>query len=343
MKNTTRLWAVGLAGLLAAPLQAARKTKEPPKEERARPAGKSLIKSESGPKAEVTAKGSAEALPEDVGLKKGDDEESMDVTITGEARDEIPVVLDPPPLDLPFKDIAGLSRDGQTDRVLNGPMEHIGGGELLSFALLAPRQVMGSLPVNIPTPPFIQMELAPGMEASHWDFRVLDEANQMIFRVEGDQIPKDLIVWDGQDKGMMKIRTGQVYTPLLILTGKSGKIDRFYGEPVLFDVMQYTQGDIRRTEFLNESLFGTGSADIFPEMAPPFKSLLSQMRRTVGTVYHVTVYYTPNELPLARARLKTLQSLLEQALMLDSTSFVFEAAPAVERGDISEIVFSAKQ
>jgi uncharacterized protein YxjI len=57
------------------------------------------------------------------------------------------------------------------------------------------------------------MELAPGMEAAHWDFRVLDEANQMIYRVEGDQIPKDLIVWDGQDKGLMKIRTGQVYTP----------------------------------------------------------------------------------------------------------------------------------
>ena len=105
MKNTTRLWAVGLAGLLAVPLQAARKTKEPPKEERARTAGKSLIKSESGPKAEVTAKGSAEALPEDVGLQKGDDAESMDVTITGEARDEIPVVLDPPPLYLPFQDI----------------------------------------------------------------------------------------------------------------------------------------------------------------------------------------------------------------------------------------------
>jgi len=343
MKTRLSILLLALGAVFVLPLSAARKTWPQDKDqERARPSGKSIFK--STPKdsvGTVTSTGTAQALPESTGRKSGEDAESMDVTITGEARDEIPVVLDAPPLDLPFKDVAGLSRDGQTDRVLNGPMEHIGGGELLSLALLDPRQVLGSLPVKIPAPPFIQMELAPGLEAAHWDFRVLDEANQMVHRAEGDALPKDLIVWDGLAQGVMKIRAGQVYTPLLILTTKARKIDRFYGEPVLFDVMQYPQGDLRRVEFLNESLFGMGSADIFPEMAPAMKPLLSLMRRNTGSLYHVTVYYTPSEANLARARLKTLKDLFEESLMQEASAFVFETAPAVERGDITEVLFSS--
>jgi hypothetical protein len=338
-KNFVLVWVMVIAlspGVLAA------KKQRGSGEDRARPAGKTLLqeKPQTTPTS-VTSPVSAPIVSESK-RTAASPEESMDVTITGEARDEIPVVLDPPPLELPFSDIAGLSRDGQTDRVLNGPLEHIGGGELLSIALLPPRQILGALPTSLPTPPFIQMELAPGLNAARWDFRVLDEDNRMIHRQDGAQLPKDLIVWDGTDAVGMKIRVGRVYTPLLILTSINGKIERYYGEPVLFDALQYTEGNQRRTEFLNETFFGKGSTDMYPEMAPLLKSLLAQLRENAGAVCRLTVHHNPEESALARARLKTWSTLLEEALMRDPSAFVFNVAPATERGDISEVVFEVQ-
>ncbi len=282
-----------------------------------------------------TSAASVTESAEAVGGKTGD---SLDVTITGEAKDEIPVVIDPPPLDIEFKDIVGLSRDGQTERVVNGPVEVIKGGELMAMALLEPRQVAGSLPVKIPGPPFIQMEIATGLEPSRWDFRVLDENNRVVYRQESSADLRDLLVWEGMDNSTPKILAGQVYTPMLITIGKAGKTDRFYGEPVLLDVLQYDQGGDRMIEFFNERLFDQGSADIPLDMAPPLKALLGMLRRYAGAPVRVVVHFTPEDRDVAQARIDALKNLLTDALLAEPAALSFSAAPAGGRGDVTEFV-----
>lgn len=328
------LWGCALGLVLVRPLLG----QDAPSEKRARPTGKTLLpgKQETGPA--VSTPAGQTAAPTQSRTTPPEEESTMDVTVTGEARDEIPVVLDAPPLDVPLKEVVGLSRDGQTDRVLTAPVEHIGGGELLSLTLLPPRQILGALPVSLPTPPFVQMELAPGLNAAAWDFRVLDEENQMIHREEGTRLPKDLIVWDGLERGQLKIKVGRVYTPLLILTSLNGKIERYYGEPVLYDALQFRVGNAHRTEFSNLTLFGKGSSEFSPEAGPFLRALLNNLRRVTGAPVRVTVFSSPNESPLAAARAAAWRTLLTDALVMASEGMIFETAPETEeRGAVTQV------
>nr|MBP9698718.1 hypothetical protein [Elusimicrobiota bacterium] len=65
--------------------------------------------------------------------------------IQASAQDEVPIVLEPPPLDLPFKDVVGFARPGQGERVLTGPVDHMPGNEILGLAVVDARQGLSPL------------------------------------------------------------------------------------------------------------------------------------------------------------------------------------------------------
>ncbi|MBL0058053.1 MAG: hypothetical protein IPP35_02825 [Elusimicrobia bacterium] len=265
---------------------------------------------------------------------------SRSLEITSSAQDEIPIALDPPPLDLSFKDVVGFARPGQTQRVLDGPVEHMPGNEILGLAILDPRQALGALPLRIPSPPFIRMEVPPGLETSKGSFGVMDQMSRVIYDKSGPELPRDLAVWDGFQNDVLVLQAGVPYTPMLTLTDPRGSTQRYFGEPIQLEALQFNQGGLLHVEIRNDVLFQRGSADLSIEAVPLVKGLLNIMRVHVGSPFRVTVYAGEGGRGVAEQRADTLKRFLEDALVFEGDNF----KPGVEaqgaRGEVTEILIT---
>ena len=165
----------------------------------------------------------------------------LDVTIMGEAKDEVPLIKDPPPMTLSFEEVVGLSREGQTARVLSGSIAHLTHEQKSGLVQLDSRQTVIPLAVRIPRAPFFQMEPPPGTASTRWELRVVDQNNRMVGRLEGTSLPPELVSWDGFSEGEFKVKAGPAYTPLLEVTDAQGKKQITFGEPAQWDALQYEQ------------------------------------------------------------------------------------------------------
>lgn len=291
------------------------------------PGGKKGIDTGDAPKQDLPSLGDSETS-----AAQGD---AIKLKIKGEASDEIPVVVDPPPLDIPFKQVVGFSRPGQTERVLTGFVEHLPANEILNLAILDSRQALSPGAIRLPRPPFIQMEVPPGLEVLTWQLRVKDQETAVVYsQSSGDPI-KDLLVWDGFENGQCKIKVGIAYLPELTVRTVDGRTQPFHGDPVLFDAMRYDEGGDTRVEFRNSRLFLPQSEELAKEGIPLMKSVLALMRTRPGKPYEITVAGVPGDERLAQYRLRTLQRFLPDVLVRESDAFVFRAVAAGDRGDIT--------
>ena len=290
-----------------------------------------------GPEGKLNPEGTAPtALPvtEPVRVSSGG-VNSISQDIQAVSHDEIPIVLEPPPTDLPFKDVVGFARPGQTERVLTGPVDHLPANGILSLAILDFRQAVSPLPIQIPSPPFIRMEVPHGAGVSNWSFQV-EETEQVVYQAGGMQIPRDVVVWDGFKEGVMSIVAGKVYQPIFKLTDARGIPQQYFGDPIQLDVLQYDQDGVRHVEFGNDVLFQRDSSDIERNAIPFVRSLLNVLRENSGSPYRVVVHAKEGELPLAEKRKEILKRFLEDALVLDADQFVLSAEPVGSRGAVTE-------
>lgn len=263
--------------------------------------------------------------------------DAMNQNIEAASRDEVPILLEPPPMDLPFKDVVGFARPGQTERVLTGPVEHTPGNEILGLAVLNPRQAMNPLGFRIPSPPFIRMEVPAGYESSNWSFTV-DRGEETIYQTGGMVTPRDVVVWDGFKDGAMVLLAGAVYSPVLKLVNARGVPQQYFGDPIQLDVLQYDLGGVRHVEFSDEVLFQRDSSEFAIDAAPLVRALLNVMRMNAGAPYRVTVFESEGGHPLAEQRAATLRRFLEDALVLDSDNFIVTVEAQGSRGPVTEFL-----
>jgi hypothetical protein len=264
--------------------------------------------------------------------------ETISQDIQASAQDEVPIVLDPPPMDLPFKDVVGFARPGQGERVLTGPVDHMPGNEILGLAVVDARQGLSPLALKIPTPPFVRMEAPFGNEATQWTFRVEDPTERAVYQNGGISQPPAILIWDGYTDGVMQMRAGVVYQPVLRLTDPRGLPQQFFGDPMQLDVMQFDQAGVRHVEFRTHALFQNNSQELAVEAVPLVRSLLNAMRVNDSAPYRVTLYESDSGRPLAEKRLSVLKKFLMDALVMDSDRFVFEVKPPHERGPVVEFL-----
>lgn len=273
--------------------------------------------------------------------KAGDD--SLDVTITGQAKDEIPITKPAPSAEVPFDQIAGLSREGQTDRVLTGPIEHMSGGEQMSLLQVDSRQTFVGLPVRVPSAPFIRMEIAPGLSGVRWDLQVLDQDDRSLKAAEGTTLPKYVVEWDGFENGVFRLRAGPSYTPVLALTDDRKRVQRTFGEPVRFSALQYVQDGVFHIEFDNSRLFERGRPDLTPDMAALLTASVDSLRRRAGRPIRVVVFSSPGApAPLVQKRLDVLKVFFKNALVVEDDMISFAVSPPADRGDVTEITTAEK-
>jgi|GEM_PF-4167563 len=254
--------------------------------------------------------------------------------------DEIPIDLGPPAFNVSFRDVVGFARPGQTERVLSGPVEHMPPNEVLGLAVLDPRQALGPLTVQIPTPPFVRMEVPNTLSVGHWSFSVMDQSGEVIHSFSGEELPKDLIVWDGYKDDVMVVRPGIAYTPVFTVTDLRGATQRYFGDPIQLDVMSFLQGGLRYLEMANDRLFVSNSSDLSPNAALLTQAVLSVLRRSVGTPFRVTIFYGEGGKELAERRVKTLSVLMSDALVLEPQNLSFGVASDQKRGNATQFLFS---
>jgi hypothetical protein len=266
--------------------------------------------------------------------------ESLDVDIVGETKDDVPFTKLPPLFDIPLHEIASLSREGQTERVLMEPVEHMSERDKMRLHHRSSRQVAAPLPVKIPEPPLFYVEVTPGLTAYLWELHVIDQDNEVIKGLEGTSLPKGLVEWDGFVDGVFKVKVGQAYTPLLILSDSKGKKQRYFGDPVRLDVFQYQQDDFLHVEFSIDKLFEKKADTFSAEMSPYLNAALDVMRQhRRGEPFRITLYAL--EGGLTQKRLDNLQKFFLENLMLEPNDLNLSIMTPGERGEIVDIMMLA--
>lgn len=296
-----------------------------------------------GPKGDLSPEGASGVglLPTpDSSRTSTDSIKSLSQDIEAASHDEVPILLEPPAVNLPFKDVVGFSRPGQTESVLTGPVDHLPANEMLGLAVLDMRQAVSPLQFQIPSPPFIIMEIPGGYSTSNWSFRVEDQSEQTVYQTGGMRVPQDVVLWDGFKDGAVGVLAGVVYQPVLKLTDGRGIPQQFFGDPIQLDVLQYDQGGILHVEFSNAVLFQRDSADFVLDAAPLVRALLNIMRSQAGAPLRIVVHEDERGRPLAEKRVVKFRQFLEDALVLSSESFEVAAEPAGPRGSVTEFLIT---
>jgi flagellar motor protein MotB len=263
--------------------------------------------------------------------------QALDVTIKGEAKDEIPIEMDAVAANFHFKELVPLSREGQLDRVLSGPMEHLSGQDIAALAQFDSRQALSPSALRLPSPPFFRVELTPGLDAASWELQVRDQSDNIIFRRTGTRLPKYVVEWDGYEDGVMLVRPGPAYTPKLILRSLDGSVESIFGDALQFDAMQYDQSGTIHMEFDNTRLFQKDSAEINPDARPLIQAALDVLRRNAGRSVDITVAATPAGRSLAERRLAVVRTLFTDALRTAPILLRATVLPAGPRGDVTDL------
>jgi hypothetical protein len=263
---------------------------------------------------------------------------SISQDIQAPSHDEVPIVLDPPPTDLPFKDVVGFARPGQTERVLTGPVDHMPANEILGLAVLDFRQAVSPLQVRIPSPPFFRMEIPAGFESATWSFQVEDQSEKTVFQTGGLRVPQDLVVWDGFKDGAMVVLAGVVYQPVLKLVDARGMAQQYFGDPIKLDVLQFDQGLVRHVEFRSHLMFQRDSSEMALEGMSFVRAVLNVMRENLGSPYRIVVHEDEGGRSLAEKRMEKLRRFMEDVMVLGSEHFIFSVQPAGERGPVTEFL-----
>jgi hypothetical protein len=266
--------------------------------------------------------------------------DSMDVVISGDALDEIPLSKPAPSVDIPFDQVATLSREGQTDRVLDSPVEHMSGRDQMSLLRVESRQTFLGLPVRIPSPPLLRMEVSPGLSPEKWELQILDQDDKIIRALEGTALPRYVVDWDGFQGGRFILHPGPAYTPVLILTDEQKRTQRLFGEPVQFAVFQYLQDGRLHIEFDNNRLFERGRPGFSSDMVPYLAATLNILRQRVGKPMQVTIHAPAGTSAPVQQRLENLKAFYVDGLALEKDMITFAVQPAKDRGDITEILAS---
>lgn len=307
----------------------------PAKEEVAAPAA-------ATPPAASTATPAGTEAPAD-----GASSDNMDVTVTGEAKEEMPVTKETPSWDVSFQEIATLAKEGQTEKVLAEEIRHMTLEQQTNLVEMDSKQTLSPSLIRLPAPPFFRMEVPQNVTAANpkrrWKFQVVDQGNKVIHEVQGTEWPQTLLLtWDGFKNGAMAVQVGQAFTPLLFVTEGNGRVQRFYGDPIQMDAIQYEQDGLLRVEYGNNRLYEARAADFSPEMEPFLLSTLDLMRLRVGKPFRVTLYDDPGTAPLTQKRLEAWKTFLLDKLMINSDDITILSMPTGNRGKITSITMLAK-
>jgi hypothetical protein len=278
----------------------------------------------------------------------------LDVTITGELHDEIPVVKAPPSLDVPFRDVITFSRDGQTEAILAEEVRYMSPEDHNRLIEMHSQQTASPAPVLIPAPPFFRMEVpseaatllsggTSGGAAPEWEFQVVDQNNRVVKSLSGRSAPSTFFEWDGYEGGVIALKAGPAYSPLLLVKDAEGRTHRFFGEAVQMDALQYEQDGLLHIEISNDRLYERGSAAFADEIKPVLDGMLDVVRLRVGTPLRVVIYETPAGGPsLAQQRTKTWKDYLVDKLMITPDDVTVATAPDGERGGVTSVMMLAK-
>ncbi len=268
--------------------------------------------------------------------------ESLDVTITGRAKDDVPIQKLPPPTDLPLQDVLALSPEGQTETILRQQVQHMDYNDKIKSIVTLSRQTLSPEMTRIPQAPFFRMTI-PAVTGSDvkWEFRIVNQSNETVKSLTGDAAPTAFMEWDGFTNSELQIRVGQAYTPMMIYIDAMARTQKYYGDAVQYDTIQYEQDGLLHVEFNNDRLYEKESAEFSKDALSYLEAALDLLRLRMGTPYRVIVYDPPAAAALTQKRLDLWKKFLKKRLLIRDEDMTLTTEAPSKRGRVTSLMMIA--
>lgn len=263
----------------------------------------------------------------------------LNVTIQGELKGQIPLERIRPPIDTPFKDLVGLSRSGQTQKVLKESVGYLDLEEQMKLLTLKSHLVKQATIGGIPTYPFfvIRNPVYKSPNVDHVEFQILDAGNQVIKTMDVP-INKYIVTWDGYGpSGDFLLRARDIYLPLFRVTRPSGQVETLAADGVRFDAVRYGVGGEIIIELYNGALYPEDLASFSDNAAIYLREVFDELRMHSGAPFEVTLYDEPRYENLAKERAGLWRERLAKELLKSPDSFSVQVQATGSYGPVTRI------
>ncbi len=276
----------------------------------------------------------------------------LDVTIKGEAKDQIFIERVAPVPDVPMKDVIPFSRLGQTDWILTEELDYVNAEKQVAMMdVNSPKTFRPSM-IEFPRPPFfVQSYPAPANpiivdkspnaapprgEQETWTFIVVDQNNSLLYKVDGNTVPTDPIQWDGTSRGEFLLRTDEIYSSMLVIRETPETSRTMVGDPIWLPALRYVKGNTIIFEFSNKRLYETGTDVFSPMLNVLVNQLLNELKKYQGAPFSITVF--EKNLDLGQRRIAAWKKILQENLLQTPDKFQVGSSLPGNRGEITQVV-----
>lgn len=267
----------------------------------------------------------------------------LDVTISGDANDQVELETLSPNPDIPGADELTFSLDGGKSAA-EAEVVPLNVREAARGAQLSGNTRYG-LPL-IPNAPFISQMLPPPedkesqrkalrmphppkAETPFWEFRVVDENDNMVYERSGTNFPVPPQSWDGFKDGLFVVDPNRTHVSFIIVHS-SGLVLSWPGEASRFMAMRTQRGDDTVIHFSNR-VYKKDQAS-FRDEANLYLEDLARLLAFYPSTWTVTLFEPAQDESLSEARRGLWEKILSQALSrkLAKDKFLIESTPEPE-------------
>ncbi len=281
----------------------------------------------------------------------------LDMTIKGEAKDQVEIERVSPDPDVALKDVIPFSRLGQTDWILSEELDYVDAEKQIAMMdVHSPKTFRPSM-IEFPKPPFFVQSYPPPPqpvivdrsenaaplpgENETWAFIVIDQNNNVLRKIEGNTIPTDPIQWDGSERGKFILKTDEVYSSMLVIRENEEKTRTIVGDPILLPALRYIDGNAIIFEFSNRRIYDQGSPQLSDILNVLVTQLMNELKKYQGAPFEITIY--DRNLDLAQKRTGTWRKILAENLLEPEDNFQIKVSSPQERGEITQVVLRIMQ
>lgn len=261
----------------------------------------------------------------------------LDVTITGQSRDEVPLYHQQLPTDMPFPEVIPLSPEEDTRRAIDTPVTYLSTAEQLELFTPFARQAAKAGSLKLVQPPVITLEVPTEVSPIFWTLEVVDQDNKVVGALRGSRFTSPFITWDGFDQDRFVPIVGHTYTPVLSITDEEKQMHRSFGQALQLDAVAYERKGALTIELFNERLFEHASSRFSALSRYALDGVTDLLRRRGAQQAVLTVVEDAGGPALAVARAEAWKKQLMRDLVWEANVLTVSSSPDRSRGFCTEI------
>jgi flagellar motor protein MotB len=266
----------------------------------------------------------------------------MSETIQENVKEKLTIQKVIPAIELNVKETVE-SGTARTDSVLAGQKPIPSEEDFQHYATLNSNQVLRPWNPLIPEPPLVTFY--PGLSkvaSKSWEFKVSDQAGDVIKTIKGKGVPPSSIEWNGLNEKGEFITVGTLYSYQFVTYDEHGNGHTFPGEPFQLDALLYKQKGKLFVEFSSEKLFDKDGAVIKAGMKGLWERAIDVVRENSDAPITVEVFSDSVQSPLAEERRRVAVTSISDSTNIPAVDIRHKVEKMNERGSILRLVMVKK-